>query len=88
MLGLSTPTVASVAVGVPKPGGAAFARGSALAGSRNAAWHVGDVLEADVAGARAAGIRPVLLDRDGDLAAPDGVPVIGALDALPRLLGL
>jgi putative hydrolase of the HAD superfamily len=81
--------VTSVAVGEPKPGGAAFARGLALAGVRPAAaWHAGDDLEADVAGARAAGIRPVLVDRDGDGSAPPaGVPVVRALDELRALVG-
>ena len=80
--------VTSVAVGEAKPGGAAFARGLALAGAAPAsAWHAGDDLEADVGGARAAGIRPVLVDRDGALEAPpDGVPVLRALDSLPTLV--
>ena len=79
--------VTSVAVGEPKPGGAAFARGLELAGARAAeAWHAGDDLEADVAGALAAGIRPVLVDRDGDgRPPPRGVPVVRALDELPAL---
>ena len=81
--------VTSVAVGAPKPAEAAFARGLALAGVRAAsAWHVGDDLEADVAGAQAAGVRPVLVDRDGDGPAPPrGVPAIRALDELPGLVG-
>src|SRR5918993_2759810 len=74
--------VTSVAAGEPKPGGAAFARGLELAGATTAAaWHVGDDLDADVRGALAAGIRPVLVDRDGDGPAPPaGVPVVSALD--------
>jgi putative hydrolase of the HAD superfamily len=81
--------VTSVAVGAAKPDGAAFARGLQLAGTGPAAaWHVGDDLDADVAGARAAGIRPVLVDRDGDgPAPPDGVPVVRALDELGALVG-
>jgi putative hydrolase of the HAD superfamily len=47
---------------------------------------VGDSIEADVAGARAAGIAPVLLDRAGS--APAGpVPVIASLAELPALVG-
>ena len=46
--------------------------------------HVGDSLENDVAGARAAGIRPVLVRRDG--AAPPGVESIATLRELPALL--
>jgi len=80
--------VTSVAVGAPKPGGAAFARGLELAGARaTEAWHAGDDVDADVAGALAAGIRPVLVDRDGDgPPAPPGVPVVRALDELPALV--
>ena len=48
------------------------------------AVHVGDSLENDVAGARAAGIRPVLVARDG--AAPGGVEAIRSLAELPALL--
>jgi putative hydrolase of the HAD superfamily len=80
--------VTSVAVGEPKPGGAAFAHGLALAGAHAAeAWHAGDDLDADVAGALAAGLRPVLVDRDGDGPPPPrGVPVVRALDELPALV--
>ncbi|HZB76122.1 MAG TPA: HAD family hydrolase [Solirubrobacteraceae bacterium] len=81
--------VTSVAVGSPKPARAAFDRGLELAGAApGAAWHVGDDLDADVGGARAAGVRPVLVDRDGDGPAPrGGVPVVRALDELPRVVG-
>lgn len=49
--------------------------------------HVGDDLDRDVAGARAAGYQAVLLDRDGH---HDGVnlPRIRRLDELPALIGL
>jgi putative hydrolase of the HAD superfamily len=47
---------------------------------------VGDSVENDVEGARAAGIEPVLLDRGG--AEPhDGVITIASLSELPGLLG-
>ena len=36
-----------------------------------------------MAGALAAGVTPVLVDRDGSAAAPDGVRLIRSLDALP-----
>jgi putative hydrolase of the HAD superfamily len=52
------------------------------------ALHVGDSLHADVGGARAAGVRPVLLDRRGRYA-PDqtgDVTVIRSLAELPPLL--
>ena len=79
--------VASAELGAGKPDGAIFARGLALAGaSASAAWHVGDSVEADVEGARAAGIRPVLIRRAGARPALGGVPVIRDLAELPRLL--
>jgi putative hydrolase of the HAD superfamily len=80
--------VASVEAGAAKPDGAPFARGLELAGgvAPGAAWHVGDDLEADVEGARAAGLRPVLLDRDGAHAGPPEVTVLRGLDALPALI--
>jgi putative hydrolase of the HAD superfamily len=79
--------VASAELGAAKPDGAIFARGLALAGARPGdAWHVGDSIEADVEGALAAGIRPVLICREGEPPALDGVPVIRGLDALPPLI--
>jgi putative hydrolase of the HAD superfamily len=50
-----------------------------------AAIHVGDHVDADVEGARAVGIAPVLIDRAGRYApdeVPDGVPVIRSLEEL------
>jgi putative hydrolase of the HAD superfamily len=80
--------LASAEVGAAKPDGAIFARARALAGVGAAdAWHVGDDPEADVEGALAAGIRPVLVARHGDGGAPPGIPVVRALDALPALVG-
>jgi putative hydrolase of the HAD superfamily len=79
--------VASAELGTAKPDGAIFARGLALArAAASDAWHVGDDLAADVEGARAAGIRPVLIARDGHPNAPDGVPIIRTLDELPPLI--
>jgi len=87
LAGLVDGAVASAELGASKPDGAIFARGLALAGVRAAAaWHVGDSVEADVEGALAAGIRPVLICRAGEPPALDGVPVIRGLDALPRLV--
>jgi putative hydrolase of the HAD superfamily len=77
--------VTSAQVGVAKPGRAIFEHALELAGvARGDAVHVGDSLENDVAGARAAGIRPVLVARDG--AAPAGVEAIRSLAELPALL--
>jgi putative hydrolase of the HAD superfamily len=77
--------VTSAEVGVAKPGRAIFEHALELVGARaGEAVHVGDSLENDVAGARAAGIRPVLVARDGSPAA--GVETIRSLTELPSLL--
>jgi len=79
--------VASAELGAAKPDHAIFARALALAGAHAGdAWHVGDSVGADVEGAFAAGIRPVLLARDGAPSAPPGVPVLANLDGLPGLI--
>jgi putative hydrolase of the HAD superfamily len=60
-------TVTSAETGSRKPDPEIFARALELAGcTAEEALHVGDTAEEDVAGARAAGIRPLLIDRDGD----------------------
>jgi 2-haloalkanoic acid dehalogenase type II len=77
--------VTSADAGAAKPDRRIFERGLALAGARpEEAVHVGDSVENDVAGARALGIRPVLVARDG--AAPEGVEAVGSLAELPALL--
>jgi putative hydrolase of the HAD superfamily len=59
-------TVTSAEAGARKPDPAIFAVALELAGcAPDQALHVGDTPEEDVAGARAAGIRPLLIDRDG-----------------------
>ena len=74
--------VASAEIGAAKPEPAIFARGLELAGARaEEAWHAGDSPEADVEGARAAGLVPVLVARGGAPAIP-GVRSIAALDGL------
>jgi putative hydrolase of the HAD superfamily len=81
--------VASAELGSAKPEPAIFARALELAGvAAAAAWHVGDSPQADVAGARAAGVRAVLLDRSGGAGAgaPGAEAVIGSLDELPPLV--
>jgi putative hydrolase of the HAD superfamily len=79
--------ISSAEAGAAKPAPAIFVRALTLAGgiAPAAAVHVGDDLTADVAGARAAGIAPVLVVRDG-AAGPDGITTISDLEALPRLL--
>ena len=63
--------VSSAEAGAAKPDPAILVRALAIAGAEPGhAWHVGDDLEADVGAARAAGMRPVLIDREGDMAAP------------------
>jgi putative hydrolase of the HAD superfamily len=77
--------VSSGAVGVAKPGEAIFERALELAGAKpDEVVHVGDSLENDVAGARAAGLRPILVQRDGE--PPAGVEAIRSLAELPLLL--
>lgn len=79
--------VSSAEAGVAKPGPAIFARALELAGGCAAhALHAGDSLEHDVAGARAAGLRAVLVARGGPPpAVPAGVSVIPSLAELAGL---
>ena len=66
LAGLVDGAIASAEAGSAKPDPAIFARALALARvPAEAAWHVGDSVEADVEGARAAGLRPVLISRHG-----------------------
>jgi putative hydrolase of the HAD superfamily len=74
--------IASAEIGAAKPDGAIFAAALRIAGTRaDETWHVGDTPEADVEGARAAGIHPVLIARD----AP---PAAGAVRSLSELIPL
>ena len=74
--------LSSAEVGRAKPDPLIFARALELAGvAASEALHVGDSVEADVAGARAAGIEPVLVVRGG-AAAPEGVRTITSLSSL------
>lgn len=71
--------VSSAEVGAAKPDPAPFERALRLTGLEpEAVIHIGDELELDVTGARAAGIAPVLIHREGGtLPTPDPpVPVI------------
>ena len=77
--------VASAELGAAKPDRAIFAHALGLAGAApEEAWHAGDSLEADVEGARAAGLIGVLVARDG-APAPPGVLMIRSLDGLLSL---
>jgi putative hydrolase of the HAD superfamily len=90
LAGLVDGALASAEVGAAKPERAIFAAALALAGdvAPRDAWHVGDTIAADVAGALAAGLTPVLIARAGPPAEPpDGVPVIASLaELLPLAL--
>jgi putative hydrolase of the HAD superfamily len=80
--------VTSAEVGEAKPGGAVFRAALALAGAApQEALHVGDRVDEDVAGARAAGVKPVLVARGGGrVAAGGGVRVVASLAELPGLV--
>jgi putative hydrolase of the HAD superfamily len=85
--------VSSAEVGVLKPDPAPFRRALELAGVAAAdAWHAGDSVHEDVEGARAAGIRPVLIDRDGTNVAScshreqQATLVVASLAALPGIV--
>lgn len=70
--------VSSAVVGAAKPDSAPFAAGLELAGCSAAeAVHVGDSVESDVAGARAAGLRAILVQRRGE--PPAGVETVRSL---------
>ena len=78
--------VSSASVGAAKPHPAVFeAALAAAAASPAEAVHVGDSLVNDVEGARAAGVRGILLDRSRG-APRTGVETIGSLEELPSLL--
>jgi putative hydrolase of the HAD superfamily len=76
--------VASAELGHAKPDRAIFERALELAGApAEAALHAGDSPREDVEGALAAGLRAVLVARDGGPATA-GVPVIRSLAELPQ----
>jgi putative hydrolase of the HAD superfamily len=78
--------VTSAQVGAAKPDPAIFAQALTMAGVRAPeALHAGDTIEDDVEGARAAGVAPVLVRRDGGREGPAGVPVIASLSELLSL---
>jgi putative hydrolase of the HAD superfamily len=90
-LGLSAlvdTVIHSTRVGAAKPDPAIFrAALAALGVSPARSAHVGDRAAEDVAGAQAAGMQAVLLDRHGTCAAGTGsVHVVRTLDALPGLV--
>ena len=80
--GLLDAVVISAELGVAKPDPAIFLAALDRLGATVAdAMHVGDSPDADVAGARAAGLEVVFVARNG-AQAPDGVRVVASLDGL------
>ncbi|MGE3856661.1 MAG: HAD family hydrolase [Dehalococcoidia bacterium] len=76
--------VTSARVGVRKPHPAIFEAALALSGTAPAeTLMVGDSLSADVRGGERAGMRAVLLDRDGTATPPEGVRVVRSLLDVP-----
>jgi putative hydrolase of the HAD superfamily len=85
LLELLDGVVTSADVGTAKPDPAVFRRGLELAGvEASGAVHVGDSLDNDVEGARALGIRAVLVRRDSP--PPAGIESVRSLAELPALL--
>jgi putative hydrolase of the HAD superfamily len=77
--------VTSAEVGAPKPDPRVFQRALAIAGAEaSEALHVGDKVDNDVEGAAAAGVRAVLLQREGE--PPPGVEAVRSLRELAALL--
>lgn len=77
--------VTSAEVGAAKPSPRVFVRALAVAGVEpGEALHVGDKVHNDIEGAAAAGVRGVLLQRDGG--PPPGIDAIGSLRELATLL--
>ncbi len=80
--------VSSAVVGASKPDPAVFRAALDHAGCEaGEAFHVGDSMQADVEGARAAGIRVALLDRHGvSPDPPPGVPKLSSLGEVPSVI--
>jgi putative hydrolase of the HAD superfamily len=85
LAGMVDGAVSSAVVGSAKPSPRIFHAALEVAGVAPVqALHVGDSVASDVAGARAAGVRAVLLARGGG--APEGVEAISSLAELPSLI--
>ena len=79
--------VSSAELGVGKPNPAIFTRALEVAGAAaGEALMVGDSPDTDVAGAEAAGLRAVLVDRWGTAPGPPPVTTIASLAELPGLV--
>lgn len=91
LAGLLAGVVPSAVAGARKPSSEIFARALELAGRRaDEALHVGDTPDEDIAGARSAGIRAVLIDRRGagchSGGSDDPTPRISSLDEIHQYL--
>lgn len=85
LLDLVDGVVSSADAGGSKPGPEVFQRALELAGAEpGQAVHVGDSLENDVRGALGAGIRPLLLVREGET--PPGVETVRSLLEVSSLI--
>ncbi|HEV2819731.1 MAG TPA: HAD-IA family hydrolase [Solirubrobacteraceae bacterium] len=88
LAGLVDGVLTSAQERVAKPDPELFVRALALAGrTASDALHVGDSVEHDIAGAQAAGIDAVLVDRKGTVPAPRGATVVPDLEGLLILAG-
>ena len=87
LLELVDGVVSSAEVGAAKPAPAVFAAALELAGAEpGEALHVGDSLDNDVEGARAAGLRAVLVARDGGARPARRRDAVRSLEELPSLV--
>jgi putative hydrolase of the HAD superfamily len=84
LAGLLEGVLTSAEERISKPDPRIFERALALAGDvpPEETWHVGDDLVADVGGATAAGITPVLVDRDGSAGPAPGARTVRTLAEL------
>ena len=79
--------VASAKVGSEKPAGGIFEEALRVAGvSPDRVVHVGNDPVSDVRGASFCGIDAVLIDREGDLEAPEAMAILPDLRGLPALV--
>jgi putative hydrolase of the HAD superfamily len=79
--------VASAKIGAEKPAGGIFDEALRMAGvSPDRVVHVGNDPVSDIRGAAAAGIDAVLIDREGDLEAPEAMAALPDLRGLPALV--
>lgn len=79
--------VSSAEVGIAKPEPGIFEHLLGRMGvGADEAWHVGDSPEADVAGAQAAGLRPILVWREDDTPPATGAHVIRDLSELVTMV--